>query len=103
MECIYNYILGEQVLVLTAKDDDEGAALQYSIIEPITALDKAGVVLGFNSQYEYKKVFTINSETGSVTISGGLDYNSASVITFTVQVEDVNAQINTPQTATGKK
>ncbi|XP_066594844.1 cadherin-87A [Prorops nasuta] len=86
--------IGEAVLKVTAKDTDSDASLQYSIIEPIRAVDKTGVALKSTASYDFKSAFKINSTTGLITVNRVLDYQVAAVIILTVQVRDLNAVVD---------
>lgn len=78
---------------LTAKDPDSDASIEYSIVEPITAVDKAGVTLK-DSIYDYKTAFRINKTTGVISVNRALDYQVASVIIFNVEARDENAVVD---------
>lgn len=79
---------------VTASDPDSDANIEYSIIEPINAVDKTGVALKSTTPYDYKSAFRINSTTGMITVNRGLDYQVAAVVILTVQAKDLNAMEN---------
>ena len=83
---------GHSVLVVKAKDPDQDAKLEYSITEPIRAVDRTGVPLSPNAAYNYKQAFRIDPATGEVTVNSPLDHQAAAVIMLTVQARDVNAK-----------
>ncbi|KAE8743505.1 hypothetical protein FOCC_FOCC010892 [Frankliniella occidentalis] len=83
---------GQTVLVARARDPDEDAKLEYSLVEPIRAMDRTGVPLAPNAANDYKQAFRINSSTGEVFVNGPLDHQAAAVITLTVQARDLNAR-----------
>lgn len=76
-----------------AKDPDTDADIEYSIVEPITAMDKTGVALK-SSIYDYKTAFQINRTTGSISVNRALDYQTAAVIILTVEARDLNAVVD---------
>ncbi|XP_034183183.2 cadherin 74A [Osmia lignaria lignaria] len=86
--------IGEPVLKVAATDPDSDAYLEYSLVEPIRAMDKTGVALKNTASYDYKTAFRINSTTGLITVNRMLDYQVAAVIILTVQVEDLNAVVD---------
>lgn len=85
---------GEPVLKVAATDPDSDAYLEYSIVEPIRAVDKTGVALKNTAPYDYKTAFRINSTTGLITVNRVLDYQVAAVVILTVQVQDLNAVVD---------
>ncbi|XP_058795727.1 cadherin EGF LAG seven-pass G-type receptor 3 [Phymastichus coffea] len=85
--------IGEIILKLTAEDPDTDANIEYSIVEPITAVDKAGVAL-MNNIYDYKTTFRINKTTGVISVNRTLDYQTAAVIIFQVEARDENAVVD---------
>ncbi|XP_011505905.1 PREDICTED: cadherin-23 [Ceratosolen solmsi marchali] len=85
--------IGEMVLKLTATDPDSDAEIEYSIVEPIKAVDKTGVALK-SGIYDYKTAFRINRTTGAISVNQALDYQTAAVIILTVEAQDVNAVVN---------
>ncbi|KAG7208603.1 hypothetical protein KM043_014812 [Ampulex compressa] len=86
--------IGESVLKVVATDPDSDAYLEYSIIEPIRAVDKTGVALKSTTPYDYKTAFRMNSTSGLITVGRVLDYQVAAVIILTVQVQDINAVVD---------
>ncbi|XP_026826101.1 cadherin EGF LAG seven-pass G-type receptor 2 isoform X2 [Ooceraea biroi] len=86
--------IGESVLKVSASDPDADAYLEYSLVEPIRAVDKTGVALKSTTPYDYKSAFRINSATGLITVNRGLDYQVAAVIILTVQAQDLNAVVD---------
>lgn len=82
------------VTKVVAYDTDVSSKLQYSLIEPIKALSKAGVQLKPNSPFDYRHLFRINEETGEIFVNGTLDYSQASIVILTIKVIDVNAELN---------
>ncbi|XP_016921882.1 cadherin-23 isoform X3 [Apis cerana] len=86
--------IGEPVLKVAATDPDSDAYLEYSIVEPIRAVDKTGVALKNTAPYDYKTAFRINSTTGLITVNRVLDYQVAAVVILTVQVQDLNAVVD---------
>lgn len=87
-------IIGEFVLKVTATDPDSDANLEFSLVEPIKAVDKTGVTLKSTTPYDYKTAFRINSTTGLISVNRVLDYQVAAVIMLTVQVRDLNAVVD---------
>lgn len=86
--------VGTEVLKVLATDTDLDSKIEYSIIDPIKASSKTGSQLISTVPYDYRSAFSINNETGQVIVNSTLDYNSAAVITLTVQARDVNALYN---------
>lgn len=82
------------MLKVLAIDPDTDAYLEYSLVEPIRAVDKTGVALKSTSPYDYKSAFRISSTTGLITVNRGLDYQVAAVIILTVQAQDLNAVVD---------
>ncbi|KAL2722130.1 protocadherin-like wing polarity protein stan isoform X1 [Vespula maculifrons] len=87
-------LIGESVLKVVATDPDSDAYLEYSIVEPIRAVDKTGVALKSTTPYDYKTAFRINSNTGLITVNRVLDYQVAAVVILTVQAQDLNAVVD---------
>lgn len=85
---------GEPVLKAAATDPDSDAYLEYSLVEPIRAVDKTGVALKSTAPYDYKSAFRINSTTGLITVNRMLDYQVAAVVILTVQAQDLNAVVD---------
>lgn len=86
--------IGDTVTQITAYDTDMNAKLKYSIIEPIKAFSKAGVQLKPNAPYDYKKIFRIDEDNGTIFVNGTLDYSQASIVILTIKVIDINAELN---------
>ncbi|RZF46512.1 hypothetical protein LSTR_LSTR009294 [Laodelphax striatellus] len=84
----------EIVLKVTAVDPDLDANLEYSIVEPIRAADKTGVIIRGTYPYDYKNAFSINKTTGEISVNSTLDHQTAAVIILTVQAVDLNAVEN---------
>ena len=91
---IYYLSTGETVLKVAATDPDTNSEIEYSIIEPIKAVDKTGVALKSTTPYDYKTAFRINSTTGSIVVNRVLDYQVAAVVILTVQAKDLNAVVD---------
>lgn len=77
-----------------ANDPDADTYLEYSLVEPIKAVDKTGVALKNTASYDYKTAFRINSTTGAITVNRVLDYQVAAVVILTVQAKDLNAVVD---------
>ncbi|CAG2053736.1 unnamed protein product [Timema podura] len=86
--------VGTFVFFATADDPDTDAILEYSIIEPIRAVDRSGIFLKSTIPYNYKEIFKINSTSGEITVAQPLDHQSAAVIILTIQAKDLNAKEN---------
>nr|CAD7404261.1 unnamed protein product [Timema poppensis] len=86
--------VGTFVFLATADDPDTDAILEYSIIEPIRAVDRSGIFLKSSLPYNYKEIFKINSTSGEITVAQPLDQQSAAVIILTIQAKDLNAKEN---------
>ncbi|XP_012288169.1 cadherin-87A [Orussus abietinus] len=86
--------IGEPVLKVTATDPDLDASIEYSLVEPIRAMDKTGVALKSTSLYDYKKAFTINPASGLITVNKVLDYQVAAVVILTVEARDLSAVVD---------
>ncbi|XP_076643103.1 cadherin 74A [Halictus rubicundus] len=92
--------IGEPVLKVAATDPDSDAYLEYSLVDPVKAVDKTGVALKNTASYDYKTAFRINATTGLITVNRVLDYQVAAVIILTVQAQDLNAVVNTKKQIT---
>lgn len=79
---------------MTATDPDADANLEYSLADPIRAVDKTGVALKKTTPYNYKMTFRINSTTGLISVNRVLDYQVAAVIILTVEARDLNAVVD---------
>ena len=86
--------LGKTVLKMTATDPDSDAKIEYSIVEPIKAVDKTGVALKNTALYDYKTAFRINATSGVISVNRTLDYQVVAVVILTVQAKDLNAVVN---------
>lgn len=86
---------GSEIVQVKATDPDLNANLTYTIIEPITASSKSGLQLTNDSDFDFKNSIIINRTTGAVFLNKTLNSNDVSVIVVTVQVEDLNSQMNT--------
>lgn len=91
--------VGREVLNVTATDPDNGAKIRYAIEEPIMARDKTGSIVSPWNGYNYKNAFRIDGVTGQISVNSPLDYNAASVITFSVAAVDQNGALG-PQKST---
>ncbi|KAJ8969553.1 hypothetical protein NQ314_001705 [Rhamnusium bicolor] len=83
--------VGTIVHTLIALDPDVNSseALNFAATEPISALDKHGnEVLGNN---DFKDFFSVNKNTGKVTIINHLQRDLAAVVRITVLVTDITA------------
>ncbi|XP_041976287.1 cadherin-23 [Aricia agestis] len=85
------------VTKMTAEDTDLNAQLKFSIIEPIKAFSKAGVLLKPSSPFDYRNMFKINEDSGEIIVNGSLDYSQMSSIILTIKVTDINAETNKEQ------
>ena len=83
--------VGEPVLKVEAEDMDSNAALEYAIVEPITARDKTGNKLKNRAGYDFSSAFAINPTTGQIVVNEPLSYSSAAVVILTAQVTDLKA------------
>lgn len=81
---------GLEVLKVEALDSDLDSKLKYSIIEPVYASTKAGFKLN-PSNFDYKSIFTINEDTGSIVLLKNLESSGLYSVTLTIKAEDVNA------------
>ena len=78
------------VHTLTAFDADASpGSLRYSLIDPITAVDKDGREVRTNSMY--KRFFAVNPTTGEVFVNEHLDRGAAAVVICTTLVTDLSA------------
>lgn len=80
---------GLEVLKVEALDSDLDAKLRYSIVEPIMATTKAGFKLD-PTNFDYKSIFKINEDTGSIVMLKNLESSGLYSITLTVKVQDMN-------------
>lgn len=86
--------IGDLVTQMIAYDTDVNSKLRFSLIEPIKAFSKAGVQLKPNANYDYKRKFRIDEDSGEIFVNGSLDYSQASIVILTIKVEDENAELN---------
>lgn len=91
---LWYFVTGETVLKVSATDPDSDSSIEYSIIEPIKAVDKTGVALKSTTPYDYKTAFRINSTSGAILVNRVLDYQVAAVVILTVQARDLNAAVD---------
>ena len=92
--------LNTVVHTLTAVDADAPpGSLRYSLIEPITAVDKEGREVRTNTMY--KNFFAVNPVTGDIFVTEHLDRGAAAVVTITTRVLDSSALEPPVQQATG--
>ena len=78
------------VHTLTAIDSDARVgSLRYSLVEPITAVDKEGREVKTNTMY--KNFFAVNALTGDIYVTEHLDRSAAAVVTLTTLVKDTSA------------
>lgn len=87
---------GMEVLRVEALDSDLDAKLKYSIIQPVYGTTKAGFKLN-PSNFDYKSIFSINENTGSIILLKNLESSGLYSITLTVKVEDINAMNGTEE------
>ncbi|XP_050337354.1 cadherin-23 [Bactrocera neohumeralis] len=86
--------VGESVLKVRAIDKDLFSKLEYSISGTVKATTKAGVSIANRSSYKPEEAFRIDSGTGEIFVNSMLRHDVAAVITFTVQVRDLNAEVD---------
>ena len=85
---------GSLVIQLNATDADVADAssnLQYSIVEPITAVDHDGKQVT-GASVGFKNFFGVNASTGQVFVAQPLDRNVAAIVTLTVVITDHSAE-----------
>lgn len=85
---------GNIINQIEAEDPDVNSKLLYSIIEPVKAFTKAGVLLKSSSSYDYNNLFRINETTGEIVVNGTLDYSQVSIVILTIKAVDINAELN---------
>lgn len=90
---------GTVIHTLTAMDPDilSTDALNFAAAEPISAVDKNGKPVTDNEIF--KEFFSVDSESGKVTVAKALQRDIAAVVRITVLVTDITAP--TPQQAQG--
>lgn len=91
--------IGTPVLTTEAQDPDSTKRLVYSL-QSFEASDKNGNKLSDSDNYDYTQAFAID-QNGRITINGKLDKDIAQEISFSVKVQDVNAEKGV-QTATAQ-
>lgn len=92
---------GMEVLRVEALDSDLDEMLKYSIIHPVYATTKAGFKLN-PTNFDYKSIFRINEDTGSIVLMKNLESSGLYSVTLTVKVEDINALNGTNQSDTSE-
>lgn len=90
-----------EVLRVEALDSDLDENLKYSIIQPVYATTKAGFRLN-PTNFDYKSIFRINEDTGSIVLLKNLESSGLYSVTLTVKVEDINALNGTSQSDTSE-
>ena len=76
-------VTGSAVVTVQATDADAGDTLTYSIIgDNIPGLFVEDTII------DNAPPFAIDANSGAITLTGALDYNTATTHTFTIQVED---------------
>jgi hypothetical protein len=90
-----------EVLRVEALDSDLNAKLKYSIIQPVYGTTKAGFKLN-PTNFDYKSIFKINEDTGSIVLMKNLESSGLYSVTLTVRVEDINAMNGTEQSDTSE-
>lgn len=86
--------IGESVLKVKAIDKDLNTKLEYKIIGPVKATSKAGVSLTNKINYNVQEAFRVDSNTGEIFVNSALRHDVAAIVIFTIEVRDLNAQIN---------
>lgn len=83
--------IGTVVHTLVALDPDVNIseALNFAATEPITALDKHGKQV-LNSEV-FKEFFSVDKNSGKVTVASHLQRDIAAVVRITVLVTDITA------------
>ncbi|XP_046392719.1 cadherin-23-like [Ischnura elegans] len=82
---------GAFLIRLHADDPDSDALLKYSLVQPKSATDHAGLPSVSSKAFDLDTAFRINSTTGELFVAGPLSHQAAAVITLTVEARDVNA------------
>ncbi|XP_076043934.1 cadherin 87A isoform X2 [Oratosquilla oratoria] len=77
-------------LIATDPDVESPDGLQFSVVEPISAVDKDGRQLD-EAKTDFKNFFAVDPQSGQVSVARPLDRNIATVVTMTVTVTDVSA------------
>ncbi|XP_076318163.1 cadherin 87A isoform X1 [Tachypleus tridentatus] len=85
---------------LKAKDPDTTSpeSLRFSVIEPITALNKDGKQVDETATF-YRDIFKVEQATGDVQVARKLNREAVAIVTLTVVVTDISA--TPPQTGKG--
>jgi hypothetical protein len=85
--------IGTVFAVLKAVDPDSTnpQALNFTISEPITAIDKNGQRVNANTSF--KNFFAVDKKTGQVSVINSLDRDIAATISMTLIVTDTSAPI----------
>lgn len=86
---------------MRAVDSDLNSKLKYTITEPAIAITKAGFKLD-PTNFDYKSIFNINAETGSIILLKNLENSGLYSVTLTVKAQDLNAINNAEQTDTSE-
>lgn len=83
--------VGTIFYTLTAMDPDVNSsdALNFEMIEPISALDKQGREVTVHNSF--KKFFSVEKSSGKVSVSSPLIRDHAAVVRITVVVTDITA------------
>ncbi|XP_072154327.1 cadherin-87A isoform X2 [Bemisia tabaci] len=83
--------VGKVFYRLVAKDPDvnQSDALNFAVAEPITAVDKNGVEVDYDTSY--KTFFSVDKLTGDVSVANPLQRDMAAVVRLTVIVTDTTA------------
>ena len=83
--------IGTEIFHLTAFDEDVANlnSLKFSVVLPITAIDKDGKQI--NDETRFSNLFSINPDNGYVTLTKKLNRNSVAVINMNVKVTDTSA------------
>ena len=68
---------GTVVFTLRAFDEEMEDSLSYSVESPVVAINKDGQEI--EDHQRFSNVFSVNSETGQVTLNEGLDRNSVAL------------------------
>lgn len=76
-------------LIALDPDVNSSEALNYAATEPITAIDKYGNEVAGNDLY--RDFFSVDKNTGKVTVAAKLQRDVAAVVTITVLVTDITA------------
>lgn len=79
-----------EILKVKAIDSDQDAKLLYSIIEPVIATTKAGFKLD-PTNFDYKSIFEINKDTGSIKLLKNLENSGLYSVTLTIKAQDLKA------------